>query len=276
MNRSGAVPLLQLVRTDNRLIVRYIHPVLAQRVHLRVSAGEPVPPELSRLLLPEMAACTCASHTGLFYGGSVHQPVCFCFELGSEVFSLVAVPCTAAQAAQRFLSCPAPDLSGDSCTAVLLHRQNGIYQADHAAALNPAARHLIRQCACLFGRDFPDICFSRGEPVCFLHLHRRKGWCCEKIHLMPLCTATHQVLVMRQPIPLRAALNLLCRNVSPQTPLTRRERQALALAGEGWTNRAIAGTMGIQEGTVKKLLSAAYEKAGIASRYELLRRLDDR
>jgi two-component system response regulator DesR len=53
--------------------------------------------------------------------------------------------------------------------------------------------------------------------------------------------------------------------------LTPREQQALTLAQQGLPNRAIAASLQIQEGTVKKLLSGVYAKLGIQSRYDLFR-----
>jgi len=47
---------------------------------------------------------------------------------------------------------------------------------------------------------------------------------------------------------------------------TRREAEVLALVADGWTNQQIATRLGISERTVRKHLSAVYERAGLTSR----------
>jgi DNA-binding NarL/FixJ family response regulator len=51
-------------------------------------------------------------------------------------------------------------------------------------------------------------------------------------------------------------------------PLTPREREVLAVAAAGATNRAIAAELGIGRETVKTLLERAYVKLGVANRTE--------
>jgi DNA-binding NarL/FixJ family response regulator len=54
----------------------------------------------------------------------------------------------------------------------------------------------------------------------------------------------------------------LCSGYEP----TRREAEVLALAAEGWTNHQIGRRLGITERTVRKHLSAVYDKAGVRGR----------
>ncbi|AHG87652.1 response regulator receiver [Gemmatirosa kalamazoonensis] len=53
---------------------------------------------------------------------------------------------------------------------------------------------------------------------------------------------------------------------APMPTLTRREREVLALVASGESNKRIAGTLGLSEGTVKGYVSAAYEKIGARDR----------
>jgi DNA-binding CsgD family transcriptional regulator len=48
--------------------------------------------------------------------------------------------------------------------------------------------------------------------------------------------------------------------------VTRREREVLALVGDGYTNAQIARTLWISTGTVRKHLENAYEKLGVHTR----------
>ena len=54
-----------------------------------------------------------------------------------------------------------------------------------------------------------------------------------------------------------------------RSPLTAREQQVLELIEKGFRNREIAGTLGIQTGTVKIHLKHIFEKTGIRGRYGL-------
>ena len=54
-------------------------------------------------------------------------------------------------------------------------------------------------------------------------------------------------------------------------PLTDRERQLLRLAGNGLTGAAIAGNLGLSEGTVRNYLSNAIGKLGASNRVEAAR-----
>lgn len=58
---------------------------------------------------------------------------------------------------------------------------------------------------------------------------------------------------------------------SERDPLTERERQVLALAGEGKSTADIAGELNLAEGTVRNYLSEAIAKLGAANRVEAAR-----
>jgi len=52
--------------------------------------------------------------------------------------------------------------------------------------------------------------------------------------------------------------------------LTRREAQAVKYVSRGFTNKQIAGSLGIKEDTVKKHLTSVYAKVGVRRRTELM------
>jgi len=52
--------------------------------------------------------------------------------------------------------------------------------------------------------------------------------------------------------------------------LTPREREIVGMVALGLRNRAIAGRLGISEGTIKLHLHHVYEKLGLAGRFELV------
>lgn len=213
---------------------------------------------------------------GRFYRGSVRQPLLVLFDLTGDSLSLLFHPCSPAQMENRFIPCAAPELHPPApYTAVLLQRERNVYRIQPDMISTPQSRHLIRQSALLLGPDFPEVCFRRSSPVYWFRLWRQGPHIrSEKIYMVPLCTQRHQVLLLHRPThPVDFAELLGSRSAAATTrmPLTPRERQAILLAQEGLTNRAAARMMDVQEGTVKKLLSTAYGKLGIASRYELLR-----
>ena len=55
-----------------------------------------------------------------------------------------------------------------------------------------------------------------------------------------------------------------------QWPLTAREAEALALAGQGYTNKQIAQELEISVNTVKKHLASAFDKRGLRSRRQTM------
>ncbi len=70
----------------------------------------------------------------------------------------------------------------------------------------------------------------------------------------------------------RTVDGLVRRNAEISRPqlLTPREREIVAMVARGLRNKAIAGQLGISEGTVKLHLHHVYEKLGLANRMELL------
>jgi two-component system nitrate/nitrite response regulator NarL len=57
---------------------------------------------------------------------------------------------------------------------------------------------------------------------------------------------------------------------APREPLTPREREVLALLGEGLANKAIAARLGISEHTAKFHVNAIFGKLGVESRAEAI------
>jgi DNA-binding NarL/FixJ family response regulator len=58
--------------------------------------------------------------------------------------------------------------------------------------------------------------------------------------------------------------------------LSDRQREVVALVCSGLSNRAVAATLGVREGTIKGHLHAIYEKLGVQSRFELFMVLSNR
>jgi len=56
---------------------------------------------------------------------------------------------------------------------------------------------------------------------------------------------------------------------SNQVHLTPRERQLMGLVAQGLSNKEVAWSLGISEGTVKVYLSRLFDKTGVGDRYEL-------
>jgi len=58
------------------------------------------------------------------------------------------------------------------------------------------------------------------------------------------------------------------RKAAPAEPLTTREREILALVGQGLANKQIARRLGISEKTVKAHLTSIFQRLGVAGRTE--------
>jgi ATP/maltotriose-dependent transcriptional regulator MalT len=56
--------------------------------------------------------------------------------------------------------------------------------------------------------------------------------------------------------------------------LSERERQVVALVCKGLSNKTIARTLNVSEGTIKSHLHKVFQKLGVKSRYSLLLALD--
>jgi DNA-binding NarL/FixJ family response regulator len=68
-------------------------------------------------------------------------------------------------------------------------------------------------------------------------------------------------------VPLDARIaGALLPQASAADPLSRREREVLALVAEGMANKQIARALGITERTVKAHLGSAYRQIGVADR----------
>jgi len=55
--------------------------------------------------------------------------------------------------------------------------------------------------------------------------------------------------------------------------LTPREAEVARLAADGLSNKAIARSLGVTEGTIKVHLNAIFRKLGVGNRSDLIRRL---
>lgn len=77
-----------------------------------------------------------------------------------------------------------------------------------------------------------------------------------------------KIMVMLLP---DGSVSLRCRNLLEQ--LTPRETQIVCLIIAGYTNRYIAATLSISEGTVKKIVYNVYRKLSVSSRVDLLKRV---
>lgn len=266
--------VIQLIRGHHHLFCQCSEQGRPLVRWLGLSAGHPVPPPLDHLLLQQMNRLGNTHRCGVFYAGGTRNPHMFLLDCAPDVLSLVGYSCTPEQAEQRFQPCTLPDVTaaGEYTTAVL-HRVSGIYRPDARHPLTAADRRLVRQCFLLDGPDFPEICFRWSGPVQWFRLHVQSGILrCLKFHLMPLSAVHRQVLLLWRDASPEEMMRSFCHIPDVSAPqLTPREQQAMALARQGLPNRAIAAMLQIQEGTVKKQLSAVYAKLGIHSRYDLLR-----
>lgn len=266
--------VLQLIRFHQHLTVQYNAQGKALARWLRLSGDKPLTPQIKYPLLRQMDRVGRSHYTGVFYAGSFRNPYLYLFDFSSTVFSFAGHPCTPEQSAQRFRSCALPDFSfPEKYTAIMLHRTDRSYRPDLQNPLSADARRLLYWCFLLDGPDFPDVCFNRAGPVQWFRLCMRSGLPrCHKFYLIPLCAAHRQVLLLHRSATTEEMMHSLC-HIPDNRPaaLTPREQQALTLAQQGLPNRAIAASLQIQEGTVKKLLSGVYAKLGIQSRYDLFR-----
>ena len=80
--------------------------------------------------------------------------------------------------------------------------------------------------------------------------------------------AADVVLVARSASHAFAPVRSLQRDVANEVVPSNRERQILALLGEGLSNKQIAARLGISTNTVKTHLELLFEKLGVSSRAE--------
>ena len=80
--------------------------------------------------------------------------------------------------------------------------------------------------------------------------------------------AADVVLVARSASHAFAPVRSLQRDVANEVVPSNRERQILALLGEGLSNKQIAARLGISTNTVKTHLEVLFEKLGVSSRAE--------
>jgi DNA-binding CsgD family transcriptional regulator len=119
----------------------------------------------------------------------------------------------------------------------------------------------------------------RPDELAFIGLHRIK----RDFDDDDVADLGHLQRILAQAFAFRRSLDDAVRDMTLQTPRrapalswlammteeylpTRREAEVLALVVDGWTNQQIASRLGITERTVRKHLSAVYERAGLAGR----------
>lgn len=73
-------------------------------------------------------------------------------------------------------------------------------------------------------------------------------------------------------LPTRTAADMQPLQESARTNLTVREREVLELAGQGMSNKGIAQALGISPGTVTWHLKNCYQKYGVSTREQALKR----
>ena len=69
---------------------------------------------------------------------------------------------------------------------------------------------------------------------------------------------------------LAAIMSSSAKNETLPDSITEREKEVCSLLAQGLTNRQIAETLYISEGTVKNYISSIYEKTGIHDRAKLI------
>jgi DNA-binding NarL/FixJ family response regulator len=110
--------------------------------------------------------------------------------------------------------------------------------------------------------------FSDGERVMDALDAGAAGYVLKDAEPASLLAAIREVAAGRSPLDPRVARTLLTARRSPTPPvdLTDREREVLALVGQGLANKQIARRLGIREGTVKAHLTSVYQRIGVGDR----------
>lgn len=241
-----------------------------------------------QLLTAVFAAASHIVHHGFFVhrlGTGIY--IRFFWELHAPLFQICATPCAQCDAVSCFHVCDPAQFSAlicSDCDMEDLTLRNGRFRLVRLLPHSSVAMALFRMRR-LMGTDFEQRCFRQNTPVYWYDVLPVQGRLSfVRITLVPVPHATC------------ARIRLFCQQISPadrltactpaftshpaspeavptpDTLVTPREYQAVILAMNGDTNRHIAHRMGISEGTVKKLLSAAYRKYHVSSKFELLQR----
>jgi ATP/maltotriose-dependent transcriptional regulator MalT len=110
------------------------------------------------------------------------------------------------------------------------------------------------------GHIDPFVCAYRGCPSFLQELYGRKPWQSDIADIV--CNAEDWGLARR------LKLNPALPSRKSSEALSRREREVLALVGQGLSNKRIAQSLFITEGTVKVHVRHIFEKLGVNSRTE--------
>jgi len=93
----------------------------------------------------------------------------------------------------------------------------------------------------------------------------------ERVHASEAWFRRTSVATLLKSLPRTGAALALDPEAARVSSLTKREREVMALASEGLSNREIAARLFISEVTVRHHLTSVFEKLGVANRFELLK-----
>ena len=162
---------------------------------------------------------------------------------------------------------------------VVARAQNGVEALDRAERLRPDIVLTDIEMPQMGGLDLAARLVERGTKVIVLTTFTRPGYLRRALdagvrgYLLKDAPAEELARAIRD---VHAGRRAVDRDLAAEAwyeidPLTDRERQLLRLAGDGLTGAAIAGNLGLSEGTVRNYLSNAIGKLGASNRVEAAR-----
>ncbi len=162
---------------------------------------------------------------------------------------------------------------------VVARAQNGVEALDRAERLRPDIVLTDIEMPQMGGLDLAARLVERGTKVIVLTTFARPGYLRRALdagvrgYLLKDAPAEELARAVRD---VHAGRRAVDRDLAAEAwyeidPLTDRERQLLRLAGDGLTGAAIAGNLGLSEGTVRNYLSNAIGKLGASNRVEAAR-----
>ncbi len=162
---------------------------------------------------------------------------------------------------------------------VVARAQNGVEALDRAERLRPDIVLTDIEMPQMGGLDLAARLVERGTKVIVLTTFARPGYLRRALdagvrgYLLKDAPAEELARAIRD---VHAGRRAVDRDLAAEAwyeidPLTDRERQLLRLAGDGLTGPAIAGNLGLSEGTVRNYLSNAIGKLGASNRVEAAR-----
>ncbi len=162
---------------------------------------------------------------------------------------------------------------------VVARAQNGVEALDRAERLRPDIVLTDIEMPQMGGLDLAARLVERGTKVIVLTTFARPGYLRRALdagvrgYLLKDAPAEELARAVRD---VHAGWRAVDRDLAAEAwyeidPLTDRERQLLRLAGDGLTGAAIAGNLGLSEGTVRNYLSNAIGKLGASNRVEAAR-----